>query len=70
MRVGDGLDFGDGTRQVTAFVPGAVSFPGTLPYLIPADSTFVVPVNQVAVMATTCQNDGLLVVDGMIVEVV
>lgn len=64
------LTFPDGTVQVTAAVQGAAGYlGGSLPFYIPADTTVTVPINQVAVMATTCTIDGLLTVDGMVVEV-
>jgi hypothetical protein len=68
MRLNNPLVFPDGTTQATAAV-GASATSGSLPYYIPGGTTVTVPVNQVAVMATVCQNDGLLVVDGLIVEV-
>lgn len=67
------LKFPDGTVQITAAVSGAAGaatyLGGALPYYIPAGETVTVPINQVAVMATSCLNDGVLVVDGLIVEV-
>lgn len=40
-----------------------------MPYYIPSATTWTIPVNDTAVLASPTTVDGLLVIDGLLVEV-
>jgi len=48
---------------------GGGSSSSFVPYLIPAGSTFVVPINYQALFEMTIEVDGILEVDGFLIEV-
>lgn len=48
---------------------GTATDRSALPYYIAAGETFTVPLYQVCVQAAFCDNEGLIVIDGMLVEV-
>jgi len=56
---------GDSGVSISSLTAGG----SMMPYFIPGDETFTIPVNRQGLFAMTIEVEGMLVVDGMLIQV-
>lgn len=62
-------DSGDGDSSIIPGPPGIDGANGMVPYEIPLNTSFVVPINKQALFSMNIDNNGTLEIDGFLIEV-